>query len=128
MMRKAIYAILFLMILAVSVSANAQTGTPHGVELSFNGTATGYNVYRCPGTCSLISGTWAKINGSTLDPTITYLDPASGLAVNTTYSYAVTAVNSSGNESAYSNIVTVTTPASFPVNPAAPTGLTAIVQ
>jgi fibronectin type 3 domain-containing protein len=57
---------------------------------------TGYNVYR-----STVSGTgYAKINSS-IDSALTYTD--STVQNGTTYYYVTTAVDSSGNESVYSN-------------------------
>lgn len=100
---------------ALSFTAN---GSPQGNE-SLNGTGvqtqytvnlswtastqvTGYNVYR--GTAP---GSYVKIN-SALDPNITYID--SSVVAGTTYYYAATAVNSSGQESGYSTPVTVAIP------------------
>jgi hypothetical protein len=78
----------------------------HSVTLSWSDSASGlsgYNVYR-----STTSGTgYAKINSS-LDATTSYVDTA--VVAGTTYYYVVTAVNSSGNESAYSAQVSATIP------------------
>lgn len=63
---------------------------------------TGYNVYR--GTTS---GSYTKINTS-LDPSTTYTDNA--VVAGTTYYYAATAVNSSGQESGYSSPIQVSIP------------------
>ena len=60
--------------------------------------ATGYNVYRSP----LSGGGWVKANNSPLTST-EFID--SGLQNARTYYYVVTAVDSSGNESAHSNEV-----------------------
>lgn len=99
-------------------------GTPHGVLLTYSASPTanvvGYNIYR-----STVSGSlFVRVN-STLVAGLTYLDPASGLAVSTNYFYVATAVDSNNNESVFSNQVSVTTPATFPVNPQAPPGLAA---
>jgi hypothetical protein len=113
---------------------NAQP-TLHGDELVWTAATqggdthpiSGYNVYRCLGTCAAISTAWLKLN-STIVAATNYLDPSSNLTVSTTYSYATTAVDSAGDESGYSNIITITTPATFPVNPNPPTALSVTVQ
>jgi fibronectin type 3 domain-containing protein len=63
---------------------------------------SGYNVYR--GTTS---GVYTKIN-SALDPSTSYTDNT--VASGTTYYYAATAVNSSGQESGYSSPIQVSVP------------------
>jgi hypothetical protein len=63
----------------------------------------GYNVYR--GTSS--QGPYSKIN-SALDPSTAYTD--STVTSGQTYYYAATAVDSSGDESAYSTPITATIP------------------
>jgi len=71
----------------------------YNVSLSWNASTSavsGYNVYR--GTKS--GGPYSKIN-STLYPSTTYTD--STVATGQTYYYVTTAVDSSGQESAYSN-------------------------
>jgi hypothetical protein len=84
------------------------TGTPapsHSVGLSWNASTspniTGYNIYRSLYTSSC--GAYSKINGTTLDTLTTYTD--SSVTDGTNYCYATTAVNSSKEESGYSNIV-----------------------
>ncbi len=82
------------------------TGTAPYVSLSWNASTTqvtGYNVYRSASQ----NGKYAKINAS-LDPDTTYTDAA--VASGSTYYYATTAVNSSGQESTYSNQVKVVVP------------------
>ena len=66
-------------------------------------TVSGYNVYR-----STVSGTgYSRINSS-LVPALAYTD---GTVLNgTTYYYVTTAVDASGNESAYSNEVPAVIP------------------
>jgi len=83
------------------------TSTPdYVVDLSWSastsGDVVGYNVYRSPnGT------TWSKINSSLVGPTL-YSD--STVATGTTYHYATTAVNSSGDESSKSTPIAVVVP------------------
>jgi len=103
----------------VSIASNA-TGSPaavpltgtgvapvqHSVALTWNAsssTVAGYNVYR--GTVS--GGPYAKINSS-LVVVLDYTD--SNVQSGTTYYYVTTAVNSSGNESVFSNEVSGTIP------------------
>ena len=103
----------------VSIVSNA-TGSPatvpltgtgvapvqHSVALTWNAstsTVAGYNVYR--GTVS--GGPYTKINSS-LVAVLDYTD--STVQSGTTYDYVTTAVDSSGNESAYSNQVSAAIP------------------
>jgi hypothetical protein len=78
----------------------ASVQVTHSVALAWiastTSTVVGYNVYR-----STVSGTgYAKIN-SAFDSALTYTD--STVQNGTTYYYVTTAVDSSGNESLYSN-------------------------
>ena len=78
----------------------------HSVTLTWNAstsTVAGYNVYR--GTVS--GGPYAKINSS-LVAALDYTDSTVQSA--TTYFYVTTAVDSSGNESVFSNEVSATIP------------------
>ena len=70
------------------------------VSLAWNSvpSAAGYNVYRSP----LSGGGWQKVNSDLL-PSPEFMD--GGLQNARTYYYVVTAVDGSGNESAYSNEV-----------------------
>ncbi len=84
------------------------TGTPaptHTVNLSWTASTSpnisGYNVYRAVYVSSC--GSYSKIN-SVLNTTTLYAD--SSVTDSTSYCYATTAVNSSNEESSYSNIVT----------------------
>ncbi len=84
------------------------TGTAaptHSVSLSWNASSssgvTGYNVYRAVYTSSC--GSYSKINGATLVTVTSYTD--SSVTDGTNYCYATTAMNSSNEESGYSNIV-----------------------
>jgi hypothetical protein len=102
---------------SISIVSNA-TGSPATVSLSGTGivqhraaltwnasasTVAGYNVYR--GTVS--GGPYAKINSS-LVAALNYTD--STVQSGTTYYYVTTAVDSSGNESVFSNQVSATIP------------------
>jgi hypothetical protein len=92
---------------ATTLESLAGTGTPaptHTVNLSWNASTSpnisGYNVYRTvyAGSC----GSFSRIN-SVLDTGTLYTD--SVVADGTSYCYATTAVNTSNQESGYSNIV-----------------------
>ena len=83
------------------------TGMPapvHSVGLSWNASTSsnisGYNVYRA--TYTTACGSYGKIN-SLLNTTTVYTD--SNVVDGTSYCYAATAVNTSNQESGYSNIV-----------------------
>jgi Putative Ig domain len=83
-----------------------QPSPNHVVSLNWNASTSqniaGYNMYRSPdGT------TWQKINVSLIASTL-YSD--STVANGSTYYYATTAVDISGNESTKSNVATVTVP------------------
>jgi hypothetical protein len=83
----------------------AGTGTTPQVSLSWTASTSdvsGYNVYR-----ATTPGVYSKIN-TALDPTTTYTDRS--VASGTTYYYAATAVDSSGQESTYSTPVQVVVP------------------
>jgi fibronectin type 3 domain-containing protein len=71
----------------------------HSVSLSWAASTTtgvvGYNVYRG----SVSGGPYAQVNSN--DPGLTYTD--SGVSTGQTYYYVVTAVDSTGTESPYSN-------------------------
>jgi len=79
------------------------------VGLSWNASTslniTGYNVYRAVYASSC--GSYSKVNSS-LNPNTTYTDSA--IATGVTYCYATTAVNSSKEESGYSNQAQVVIP------------------
>ncbi|MFZ2084926.1 MAG: choice-of-anchor D domain-containing protein [Candidatus Sulfotelmatobacter sp.] len=93
-----------------SPTTEATTGTgaaapTHTVNLSWSASTSpnisGYNIYRAVYMTSC--GSYSKINGSTLDTVTTYSDPS--VTDGTNYCYATTAVNSTNEESGYSNIV-----------------------
>ena len=83
----------------ITLSGSGITATSHSVALNWNAstsTVSGYNVYR-----STTSGSgYNKIN-TTLVGGLTYSDTT--VVNGTTYYYVTTAVDSSGNESVYSN-------------------------
>jgi hypothetical protein len=123
-----------LLLLFLVLPAWPQTGTPHGINITFNapspvggsGTVAGYFIYQCSGTCTFTSS-WTQVN-SVLDISTGYLVPFTGLTPSATYSYAATTVDSAGNQSVFSNIATITLPATFPSNPGPPTGCAALVK
>jgi hypothetical protein len=98
----------------VSNASNSQSGeavtgsgaaVQHTVALSWvdsTSSVAGYNVYRGPTV-----GAYSRINSS-LDPTTEYTDNT--LASGSTYYYAATAVNDSGQESGYSTPIKITIP------------------
>lgn len=84
----------------------AGTGVAAVVSLTWNPSTSqvsGYNVYRS----TTSGGSFAKINGS-LDSSTSFSDAT--VAAGQTYYYVTTAVNSKGQESAYSNEVEVAIP------------------
>lgn len=90
---------------AQALEAATGTGAVPMVTLGWSASTSsvqGYNVYR--GTAP---GAYSKINSS-LDANTSYTDTT--VSQGTTYYYAATAVNSSGEESAYSAPVQVTVP------------------
>ena len=78
--------------LQVTAEGNAQLGLSWSVVSG----AVGYNLYRSP----LSGGGWVKLNNSLLTGT-TFTD--TGLRNTQVYYYVATALDSAGNESAYSN-------------------------
>ncbi len=90
----------------VSLSGTGVTSVQHSVVLTWNAstsTVAGYNVYR-----SAVSGSgYIKINSS-LVAVLSYTD--STVQSGTTYFYVTTAVDSTGNESMYSNEVSAPIP------------------
>jgi hypothetical protein len=91
--------------------------TVHATNLSWKApiappTSYGFNIYKCPGTCTLTSGTWTKLIGSINSATLAWQDTV--VTAGSTYSYYVTAYDTTGSglylESAPSNIYTGTIP------------------
>ena len=91
--------------MATESASGTGISTQYSVNLSWQSstsTVSGYNVYR--GTTA---GSYSKIN-TALDPGTTYTD--NGVVAGTTYYYAATSVNSTGQESTYSAPITVSIP------------------
>lgn len=89
-----------------SLTGSGVSVVQHSVNLSWNPSTSqvmGYNVYRGSGA----SGPYAKLNSSP-DANTTFTDGT--VASAHTYYYVTTAVNSSGQESTYSNQVQVAVP------------------
>lgn len=91
----------------VSVSGSGVNSSPHSVALSWGASSSsgivGYYVYR---STTFGSG-FARI---LVSPTTALRYTDSAVGTSTTYYYAVTAVNASGAESAYSTLATVAIP------------------
>jgi len=92
---------------AIETASGSGTTIQHIVDLSWNasttGSITGYNVYRAISA----SGPFSKINPS-LDTSLSYSDGS--VQSGKTYYYATTAVDSSGQESSYSNQIQAVVP------------------
>jgi fibronectin type 3 domain-containing protein len=90
----------------ITLSGTGVAPTQHSVSLSWDAstsTVSGYNIYR-----STVSGSgYAKVNSS-LDGSLSFTD--SSVQSGQTYYYVTTAVDSSGDESAYSNEVQANIP------------------
>jgi hypothetical protein len=92
--------------LTISLSGTAFQPQSHSVTLNLTPNSSniaGYNVYRS----SMSSGPYTKLN-SPVDTSTTYVD--STVVASQTYYYVATAVDPSGNETAYSNQVSATIP------------------
>jgi fibronectin type 3 domain-containing protein len=88
------------------VNFTATVQQVHSVALTWNAstsTVAGYNVYR-----STVSGTGYTLINSSLVPVLTYTDTT--VVNGTTYYYVTAAVDSSGNQSTYSNEVSAVIP------------------
>jgi hypothetical protein len=87
-----------------SVTGTGTAAPTYSVALSWTASTSsdinGYNIYRAVYTSSC--GTFTKIN-SVLNAGVTYTDTV--LVDGTNYCYATTAVNTSNEESGYSNVV-----------------------
>ena len=118
---------------AVSAHAQAPKGTlpPHQTTISWTNptdpvgdTITGSNAYRCPGTCTASSGTFAVLNSTPISGT-SYVDSA--VTANTTYTYCVTnlvTLPTGSFETPCSAVVTAT----IPNSPGVPTAVTVSAQ
>jgi hypothetical protein len=116
---------------------NGQTATTHGVLVSWVAptavsgvTITGYAIWRAPES-GTTCGTFSQVGTASGAATLSWNDPTSDLSVSASYCYEVQTLgtNSAGaTQSAASPQATVTTPASWPANPSAPSSCTAKVQ
>ena len=100
----AVAALLGLTLLVAPMACGGGGSSPStaSATLTWTGSAgtamTGYRVYYGPASGAYLQ---AKGAGIPVGPAETYV--VSGLSAGTLYYFAVTAVNASGNESAYSN-------------------------
>ena len=94
--------------------------TVHSVTLNWtdtgNPTGTKYNVYRAIAACSPTT-TLVKVTGTPIT-VLTYVDTA--VVGGSNYCYAITAVDSAGNESARSNMTAAYIPPDTPLPPQQP--------
>lgn len=110
-----------------ATQAQAPEGPQHQATASWSAAtgATGYNVYRCPGTCTATNGTFTVLNAAPITAT-SFID--ANVVNGSTYSWCATslATLSTGPfESACSTIATAT----IPKDPAAaPAGFVVTVQ
>jgi len=92
---------------AVEIVSGSGTTVQHIVDLTWDasssGSIAGYNVYRATSA----SGPFSKINPA-LDAALNYSDNT--VQSGSTYYYATTAVDTSGQESSYSNLTTAAIP------------------
>ena len=90
---------------SIPISGNGVTQAQHTVLLSWNAStsATGYNVYRS----ATSSSGYARVNSS-LDGSLSYTDAS--VQTGQSYFYVTTAVDASGQESAYSSEVSAVIP------------------
>lgn len=121
-MKKTIFSLFFLLVLSVAFSAQAAIQVTATWSPNTEGDLAGYNIYR-----STTSGSgFTKINSSIITKTATpqYHDNING-TIDATYYYVVTAVDTSGNESAHSNQGSIHIDTSAP---APPNGVTVHIQ
>lgn len=91
---------------AISLTGTGVAAATHSVSLTWNDSGSsiaGFNVYRS----TTSGGGYVKVNG-TLVPSMNYTDAS--VQNNTTYYYVTTAVDGSGNESAFSNEASAVVP------------------
>lgn len=139
-MKKAALVLFFAFAFSLTAKAQNVSGTPHGMNLTWTAVAqgsdtntiAGYNLYKCAGAATVCVNTspvgWTELNTSPITGT-SYLDPSTdSFTDGSSYTYAVQTVDSAGNQSSFSNTVTLTVPTGgFPVNPA-PASLTGKIQ
>jgi fibronectin type 3 domain-containing protein len=121
-MKKTVFTIILLVIIGVAFNAQAAVEVTATWSANSESDLAGYNIYR-----SSTSGSgYVKLNSSIIAKTSSpqYVDSISG-SVETTYYYVVTAVDTSGNESAYSSEGSTHIDTSAP-NP--PSGITVQIQ
>jgi len=121
-MKKAIFTLIFLLVIGAAFSAQAAIQVTATWSPNSESDLTGYNIYR-----STTSGSgYIKINSSIIIKTAApqYVDSING-TVDANYYYVVTAVDTSGNESAYSNEGSTHIDTSAP---APPNGITVQIQ
>ena len=121
-MKKTIFTIVMLVIFGAAFNVQAAVQITATWTANTESDLAGYNTYR-----STTSGSgYVKLNSSIIAKTASpqYIDNISG-SVETTYYYVVTAVDTSGNESAYSSEGSTHIDTSAP-NP--PSGITVTVN
>lgn len=114
------FIILFIILISYIIPVNAQSTKQHSILLTWTASTTtnvNYNIYRS----TTSGGTYSKLTPVPISST-TYTD-LNGTG-GTTYYYVVTAIDSAGYESVFSNQASAT----FLANPTAPSGLTATSQ
>jgi len=121
-MKKAIFTLIVLFVMGAAFSAQAAVQVTATWSPNTESDLAGYNIYR-----STTSGSgYVKINSSVIIKTTApqYVDNFTG-SVEGNYYYVVTAVDTSGNESAYSNEGSTHIDTSAP---APPNGITVQIQ
>ena len=103
--RKTVVKLAVLLLLAAAPAfcqAVALTWAPGTVNAGYTATVTGYNVYRCVGSCPPTVGAgWSQIATGITQLAYTDVGP---LTDGSTYNYAVTTIDAAGDESAFSPI------------------------
>lgn len=113
--------------------ACGQTATPHGITLKWNAVTTDANGNPLPtGTvvtylvwrATSASGPFTQITPTPISAT-SYLDPAAGLTLGQAYTYEVQAVDTGGDGNPSASATATAPSGGFPIDPGAPTGLSA---
>ena len=103
--RKTVVKLAVLLLLAAAPAfcqAVALTWAPGTVNAGYTATVTGYNVYRCVGSClPTVGAGWSQIATGITQLAYTDVGP---LTDGSTYNYAVTTIDAAGDESAFSPI------------------------